>query len=93
MELKAPGSYELLNSLALAIALFQKTDIVLDIFVGGIFASGGMLINGLPSATAAESAMASATARSRNQLPRFAAFSADREFVQTLEPCSIELLI
>jgi hypothetical protein len=31
MELKAPGSYELLNSLAPAIALFQKTDIVLDI--------------------------------------------------------------
>ena len=92
MELKAPGSYELLNSLAPAIALFQKTDIVLDIFVGGIFASGGMLIN-VPSATAAESAMASATARSRNQLPRFAAFSADRQFVQTLEPCSIELLI
>jgi hypothetical protein len=41
MELKAPESSALLNTLTPAIALFQKPDIVLDIFVGGIFASGG----------------------------------------------------
>jgi hypothetical protein len=31
----------LLDGLALAIALFQKTQVVLDIFVGGILALGG----------------------------------------------------
>ena len=39
--MKTPESSELLNTLALAIALFHKPDIVLDIFVGWIFAPGG----------------------------------------------------